>query len=64
MVRTGHLTMFYEEHDLDDFDYALDQARESHSLRKVVLRMDFPDRLEEHDARDGKEYEVFETDVV
>ena len=64
MVRTGHLTMFYEEHDLDDFDYALDKAREADSLRKIVLRMDFPDRMAEHDAKDEKEYEVFETDVV
>ncbi len=64
MVRTGHLTLFYEEHDLDDFEHALDQARHSDSMRKVVLRMDFPDRLAEHDAKDEKDYEVFETDVI
>ena len=56
--------MFYAEHDFDDFGYALEQAREPMALRKVVLRMDAPDRMAEHDARDAKEYQVFETDVV
>ncbi len=64
MIRTKSLTMFYAEHDFDDFGYALEQAREPMALRKVVLRMDAPDRMAEHDARDAKEYQVFETDVV
>ena len=64
MIRTKHLTIFYAEHDFDDFDYALEQAQEPMALRKVVLRMDAPDRMAEHDARTAKDYEHFETDVV
>lgn len=63
-VREKKLTMFFAEHDFDDFAYALSQAEESHSLRRVVLRMDHPDRLAEHDALSQEAYEVFETTVV
>ena len=51
--------MFYEEHDLYDFDYALDKAREADSSQDSVAH-DFPDRMAEHDAKDEKEYEVFD----
>lgn len=61
MVRAKQLTLFFETHDFDDFDHALLRSQEPHALRKVVLRMDFPDRLAEHDLKSPKEYEVFDT---
>lgn len=64
MIRTNHLTLFFAEHDFDDFGFALEQAQVPMALRKVVLRMDAPDRMAEHDALTAKDYEVFETDVV
>jgi trans-2-enoyl-CoA reductase len=63
-VRENRLTMFYAEHDFDDFAHALGEAGRAHALRKVVLRMDHPDRLAEHDALPAEAYEVFETTVV
>ena len=43
--RTDKLSLFYQEHDFDDFEHALNAAQEPFSLRKVVLRMDYPDRF-------------------
>jgi hypothetical protein len=66
-VRENRLTMFFAEHDFDDFSHALGEAGEAaagRALRKVVLRMDHPDRLKEHDALPKEAYEVFETTVV
>lgn len=64
MIRSKKLTVFQELHDFDDFDYALDKSLDPHSLRKVLLNMDFPDRLHEHDALPKERYEVFETTTV
>lgn len=64
-VREERLTQFFQEHDFDDFEYALHQAGETNiPARKVVLRMDHPDRLAEHDALDPTTaYTAFETTV-
>lgn len=61
-VREEKLRHFFQEHDFDDFAWALKQAADVHSLRKVVLRMDGGDRMAQHDALPAEAYEVFETD--
>lgn len=60
MIMDHKLTYFFEMHDMDDFQYALKQAQEPFHFRKVVLNIDFPDRLAEHDALPASAYEVFE----
>ena len=64
MVRTKKLTLFYELHDFDDFTHALRRAEQPFRMRKVVLNIDAPDRLKEHDAKLDKEYDIFETSVM
>lgn len=64
LMRSQQLTSFYEMHDLDDFSHALSAHLEPFKLRKVVLNLHPPDRLQEHDARPETDYEVFETTVV
>lgn len=64
MVRNKQLSFFFELHDLDDFQYALKKSQEPFQFRKVVLNLNYPDRLAEHDRMDAKEYEVFEAPVV
>lgn len=64
MIREKTLTFFYEVHDFDDFHHALDVSTRPYQLRKVILNLDHPDRLKEHDAMDPKEYRIFETSVV
>lgn len=64
MIAERKLSFFYEMHDLDDFYYALERSTEHFNFRKVVLNNDYPDRMKEHDERNSKEYEVFETGVV
>jgi len=64
LIRSKQLALFHEMHDFDDFDWALSRSLESYALRKVVLNIQVPDRLKEHDAIPAKEYEVFETTVV
>jgi trans-2-enoyl-CoA reductase len=59
-VREKRLSFFFRMHDLDDFDYALAKATEPFHDRKVVLNLDHPDRLKEHDARDPSDYHVFD----
>jgi trans-2-enoyl-CoA reductase len=63
LIRNQHLTFFYEEHDFDDFDYALKQATEPFHFRKVVLNMDYPDRMAEHDKLSPDMYDVFKAPV-
>lgn len=58
MVKAEELTLFYELHDFDDFNYALKSSMEPYRLRKVVLNMDYPDRLAEHDSMDPREYDA------
>ena len=56
--------VFFEMHDLDDFQYALRKSQEPFSFRKVVLNVDFPDRLKEHDQKTQKDYEMFEAPLI
>lgn len=63
-VRARQLSFFFRMHDLDDFDYALSKATEPFQDRKVVLNLDYPDRLKEHDERDPEEYAIFDAPVV
>lgn len=60
MIRSDKLTFFYQLHDFDDFEYALQKSMEPHTLRKVVLSMAHPDRFKEHDAMSSEKYEVFD----
>lgn len=64
LIRQKKLTFFYEAHDFDDFRYALDKSMQPFSLRKVILNMDYPDRLLEHDAKSQDEYRVFEGPLI
>ena len=64
LIRSKELTFFFELHDFDDFDYALQKSLEPFRLRKVILNMQYPDRLKEHDERPASDYEVFEYPVV
>lgn len=63
MIRQKKLTFFYEMHDFDDFHYALKRSAEPFTFRKVVLNLNFPDRLKEHDEKTSHDYKMFETSV-
>lgn len=58
------LSLLFEMHDLDDFAYALEKSQEPFRLRKVVLNLDFPDRMKLHDAKPESDYGIFETTVA
>ena len=60
MIRNDQLSFFYELYDFDDFSYALQQASEPFKFRKVILQMDYPDRLAEHDSGRGTEKLVWD----
>ena len=62
MIRSKQLAFFFEIHDFDDFHHALDTSLEPYNFRKVVLNLDYPDRLQQHDSRDPEDYFVFEAD--
>ena len=64
LIRDKKLSLLYVLHDFDDFNYALEKALEPFAFRKVVLNMDFPDRLAEHDARNPNDYNVFQAPVA
>jgi trans-2-enoyl-CoA reductase len=64
MVRNKKLSFFFEMHDLDDFSFALKKAQEPFQFRKVVLNLNYPDRLVEHDEKTKKDYEVFEAPLL
>jgi trans-2-enoyl-CoA reductase len=64
MIRDKKLSFFFEMHDLDDFPFALQRAQERFSFRKVVLDLDFPDRMQEHDAKTKDDYEMFEAPLI
>ncbi len=64
LIRSDRLTSFHEMHDVDDFAHALHTAQQPFSFRKVVLSLNPPDRLAEHDALSQERYDVFETTVV
>lgn len=63
-VKAKKLNFLYEVHDFDDFAHAVKQSLTPFNLRKVVLSMDVPDRMQEHDARDKKDWEIFEGPAV
>ena len=58
-IKNKQLAYFYELHDLDDLSYALERAESSYKFRKVVLNLDYPDRLAEHDKLTEDDYEHF-----
>lgn len=60
-VREKQLSFFFEKYDFDDFPQALKKAQEPFRLRKVLLNMDHPDRLKEHDSRPESDYDRFDT---
>lgn len=65
-IREEQFNLFMELHDFDDFSYALERSLVPHKFRKVVLNMDYPDRMAEHDAKssDPRNYQIFETDPL
>jgi hypothetical protein len=63
-IREKKLSFFFESIDLDDFAYALEKSTESFRFRKVVLNVNYPDRLKEHDSRPESDYKVFDTTTV
>ena len=60
LVKAQKLSFFFEKHDLDDFSWALRRAQEPFRFRKVLLDLQFPDRMQQHDQLDDKAYEVFQ----
>lgn len=64
LIRQEKLTFFFEMHDFDDFHHALKVSSESFNLRKVVLNLDYPDRMAEHDSKTAEDYWHFEAPVV
>jgi len=64
LIREKKLSFLFEMHDFDDFHHALKTSLEPFRLRKIVLNMDHPDRMEEHDNRPESDYSIFETTVV
>jgi len=60
LVREQKLTFFFEVVDFDDFAWALQKSVEPFRLRKILLNLDYPDRMAEHDARPESDYEVFD----
>lgn len=59
LIRQKKLFFPFELHDFDDFQHALKASQESFRLRKVVLNMDYPDRLAEHDKLKQSDYDEF-----
>jgi trans-2-enoyl-CoA reductase len=59
LVRQNKLTFFFESHDFDDFNYALEKSLQPFQQRKIVLNMDYPDRFQEHDQKSAEDYKVF-----
>lgn len=64
MIMKKNLSFFFEMHDLDDFNYALGKSLEPFHFRKVVLNLDYPDRLAEHDKKTADDYEMFEAPLL
>ena len=60
-VREDQLSLFIEMYDFDDFSYALDKAQLPFRRRKVVLNMDYPDRMAEHDKMAKTDMEKYYT---
>jgi trans-2-enoyl-CoA reductase len=64
LIRADKLQFNMVLHDFDDFGHALKIATEPFNFRKIVLNMNFPDRMVEHDARDESDYEIFQSPAV
>jgi len=64
MIRSKKLSFLYELHDFDDFEHALKKHHQPFGLRKIVLNMDFPDRIKEHDAKTEDDYSIFSAPAV
>jgi hypothetical protein len=64
LIRKEKLTFFFETHDFDDFQHALKVATEPYNFRKVILNVNYPDRMAEHDAKLSEDYWHFEAPVV
>lgn len=64
-VRQEQLSLFLEMHDFDDFSYALDKSQLPFRKRKIVLNMDYPDRMKQHDelAKDMERNYTFPFEV-
>jgi mitochondrial enoyl-[acyl-carrier protein] reductase / trans-2-enoyl-CoA reductase len=64
-VRQEQLSLFMEMHDFDDFSYALDKSLLPFRKRKIVLNMDHPDRMKQHDelAKDMEKNYTFPFEV-
>lgn len=62
-IREEKLKFFFRIHDLDDFDFALQKATEPFQTRKIVLRMDYPDRMALHDQLTDSDYQPFDIRV-
>lgn len=60
LIRDKKFTLFFESHDFDDFDYALEKSLEPFYFRKVLINVDHPDRFEEHDSIPESEFFVHE----
>lgn len=63
-IRRKQLSFFFRMHDIDDFNYALQQAQEPFQSRKIMLTLNPPDRMAEHDARHPSDYQIFDAPVV
>lgn len=63
-VKAKKLSFFYELYDFDDFAYALKKSQEPFKFRKVILNMEYPDRLKEHDAKTAADYAKFDLPLV
>jgi mitochondrial enoyl-[acyl-carrier protein] reductase / trans-2-enoyl-CoA reductase len=60
LVRDKKFILFFESHDFDDFDYALEKSVEPFYFRKVLINVDHPDRFKEHDSIPESEFFVHE----
>lgn len=63
MIRESKLTSFTVQHDIDDFDWALQQSQQPFQFRKVLLNLNPPNRLAEHDKLPEEAYWVFDTEL-
>jgi trans-2-enoyl-CoA reductase len=64
LIREEKLSFFFEMHDFDDFHHAFRASTESFHFRKVVLNLNYPDRMVEHDQKTTEDYWHFEAPVV
>lgn len=65
-IKQNEFNLFMELHDFDDFQYALEKSMLPHRFRKIVLNMDYPDRMAELDMKseNPKNFEIFDADIL